>query len=442
LSCFEDADSKPGEGLQAASASPASARRKLADNIASLYLLQGLTYVIPLAVLPYLVRVLGMERYGLLAFAQSFAQYFTTLTDYGFNFSATRSIAQQREDSLAVSRMFSAVLVVKILLMALGLTILAAIVTLIPRFHTDAAFFYVGYIAVAGNVLFPVWYYQGIQRMRYISVVSGVARILAAAALFVFVHRPQDALLALAIQGGGLLLSGVVGLAVVLVHFRLRLTMPSLRELRSALVDGWHLFISTAAVGLYTNTNVFLVGMLSGNVEAGYFSAAEKLIRAMQGLINPISQAIFPHVNTLVKESRELALRFTRRTLRLLAPMTFFPSVAVLILAAPVAHLLFGHNGAGSVPVIRWIALLPFIIAISNVLGVQTMLPFGLDKPFSRILIAGGIFNVLLAVPLVKLFGAQGAGAAVLATESLVTISMAIALKRHGISLFRREQRA
>jgi polysaccharide transporter, PST family len=228
----------------------------------------------------------------------------------------------------------------------------------------------------------------------------------------------------------------------VLVHFRLRLTMPSLRELRRALVDGWHLFVSTAAVSLYTNTNVFLVGMLSGNVEAGYFSAAEKLIRAMQGLINPISQAIFPHVNTLVKESRELALRFTRRTLRLLAPMTFFPSVAVLILAAPVAHLLFGHSGGGSVPVIRWIALLPFLIAISNVLGVQTMLTFGLDKQFSRILIAGGIFNVLLAVPLVKMFGAQGAGAAVLATESLVTISMAIALERHGISLFRREQGA
>ena len=64
-------------------------RRRLFDNIVSLYLLQGLNYIVPVAVLPYLVRVLGMETYGLVAVAQSFAQYFNILTDYGFNFSAT-----------------------------------------------------------------------------------------------------------------------------------------------------------------------------------------------------------------------------------------------------------------------------------------------------------------------------------------------------------------
>ncbi len=72
--------------------------RRLLDNIVSLYLLQGLNYLIPLAVLPYLVRVLGMEAYGLVAVAQSFAQYFNILTDYGFNFSATRSIAQSKHE--------------------------------------------------------------------------------------------------------------------------------------------------------------------------------------------------------------------------------------------------------------------------------------------------------------------------------------------------------
>ena len=87
----------------------AIARRRLMDNILSLYALLGLYYLIPMAVLPYLVRVLGMEMYGLVAFAQSFAQYFTTLTDYGFNYSATRSIAQQREDHNSVSKIFCSV---------------------------------------------------------------------------------------------------------------------------------------------------------------------------------------------------------------------------------------------------------------------------------------------------------------------------------------------
>ena len=412
-------------------------RRRLADNIASLYVLQGLNYIIPMAVLPYLVRVLGMEMYGLLSFAQSFAQYFTILTDYGFNYSATRALAQQQSDSMAASRLFSSVSALKLLFGLFGGLLLVAIVTLVPRLHHEAADFYVGYLAVVGNVLFPVWYYQGIQQMRYISIVSGAARLLAAVSLFVFVHRPQDMILALAIQSSGMLFSGIAGFIVVLLHFHVRLVWPTLQDMRLALAEGWHLFVSTAAISLYTNTNVFLVGMLAGNVEAGYFSAAEKLVRAMNGLIGPVSQATFPHVNTLVKESRAAALGFARKTLGYMLPITLVPSLAILLLAGPVAHICFGHGAGGSIPVLRWIAMLPVIIAVSNILGVQTMIPFGLDKQFSRILVFVGILNVLLAIPLDRFYGARGAGVCVLTAELLVTFAMVVALERRGLSVFR-----
>lgn len=419
-----------------------STRRRLLDNIAALYVLQGLNYLIPAALLPYLIRVLGMEMYGLLAFAQSFAQYFTVLTDYGFNYSATRALAQQEGNPDEASRLFSSVFVLKLLLTSAGVLVLYAIVTMVPRFHLDAKYFYVGYLAVVGNVLFPVWYFQGIQQMRYISIVNGAARLLAAAAIFIFVRHPQDALLALAIQSGGLLLSGVVGTLVVFLHFHVRLVRPSLQEMRTALVEGWHLFVSTAAVSLYTNTNVFLVGALAGNIEAGYFSAAEKIMRALNGLIGPISQAIFPHVNTLVQRSRASALQFARKTLAYMVPITLFPCLAILLLAGPVVVLCFGHGASGTIPVMRWISMLPVIIAISNVLGVQTMVPFGLDKQFSRILILAGLLNVILAVPLIRLYGAEGAGVSVLITETLVTLTMAIYLERHGLSIFRPERTA
>jgi PST family polysaccharide transporter len=414
-----------------------TSRRQLADNIVSLYVLQGLNYVIPMAVLPYLVRVLGMDMYGLMAFVQSFAQYFTILTDYGFSYSATRALAQRQSDSMAVSRLFSSVFALKLLFGLLGVLLLVAIVTLVPRFHNDAAFFYVGYLAVIGNVLFPVWYYQGVQQMRYISFVSGATRLLAAAALFVFVHHPRDMILALAIQSSGMLLSGIAGIIIVMLHFRVRLVWPTLQDMRVALAEGWHLFVSTAAISLYTNTNVFLVGMLAGNVEAGYFSAAEKLIRAMNGLIGPVSQAIFPHMSTLVKESRAAALGFARKMLGYMVPITLVPSLVILLLAGPVALICFGHGGGGSIPVIRWIAMLPVIIAVSNVLGVQIMVPFGLDKQFSRILVFVGILNVLMAIPLDKFYGAEGAGACVLMAELLVTFAMVISLERRGLSVFR-----
>ena len=88
-------------------------RRKLLGNMFWLYSLQGLNYFIPFAVLPYLVRVLGVERYGLVSFAQAFAQYFVILTDYGFNLSATKQIARLRSDPERVSSLFWSVMVIK-----------------------------------------------------------------------------------------------------------------------------------------------------------------------------------------------------------------------------------------------------------------------------------------------------------------------------------------
>ncbi len=417
-----------------------AARKLLADNIVSLYVLQGLNYIVPLAVLPYLVRVLGMSSYGLIAVAQSFAQYFTVLTDYGFNFSATRSIAQSRNDSESVSRQFCAVFIIKFALMCLGAVVLLLVVHFVTRFHSDSSFFQVAYLAVIGNVLFPVWFYQGIEKMRYISIVSGICKLLTAACLFLFIRHPQDALLALFIQSAGLLVAGIAGLTIAFAHFHLHLLMPSVQDLKSAIIEGWHLFVSTAAISLYTNTNVFLVGLLGGNIEAGYFAAADKLIRAMQGVISPITQAVFPHVSSLANQSKERALAFVKKTLLWMGGITIVPSVMLLALAPWVALICFGKDGVASAPVIRWIALLPFIIAISNVLGIQTMIPFGLDRQFSRILIGAGLVNVAIAVPLIRLFGARGAGAAVLCTETLITLTMFLVLHKQRVYIFRQGQ--
>jgi PST family polysaccharide transporter len=401
-----------------------------------LYVLQGLNYLIPLAVLPYLIRVLGIETYGLIAFCQSFALYFVLLTDYGFNFSATRYIAQHRNDPEAISSIFFRVLFIKIGLMVLGLIVLAGIIEVVPRFHEDAVFFLVAYLAVLGNVLLPQWYFQGVEEMRLISLVSGTAKALSAGLLFIVVRQPGDGLMALAIQSSGFVVSGVMGLWIASRKVRLRLEWPKLSELRETLSDGWHLFVSMAAVSLYTNTNVFMVGLLAGNTQAGYFSAAEKLVRGGQGILTPIMQAMFPHVSSLRTKSKELVIDFLRKSLLLVGGLSLAGSLAILLLAQRAAIALFGPQSLGCVPTLRWIALLPFIIALSNVLGIQTMIPFGLDKQFSRILIISGLVNVCAAIPLIHLYGSQGAGAAVLGTEILVTTLMVIVLERKNIAIF------
>ena len=413
-------------------------RRKLIGNMFWLYMLQGLNYVVPLAVLPYLLRVLGVERYGLVAFAQAFAQYFVLITDYGFNLSATKQIAIIRPDRERVSRLFWCVVLIKLALMLLGALVTACAVLMVPRFRADAGLYAIAYLAVLGSVLFPTWLFQGMEQMRYISVVSGGAKIFSALLLFVLVHQRSDYVLALAIQSGGLVLAGIAGLWIAITHFRISYAQPSKRELAQTLRDGWHLFVSNAAAALYATSYVFFVGLLAGNTQAGYYSAAEKIVRGIQGTLSPMTGAIYPHVSELAAKSGEMALSFIRKILVWIALVSFIPSAALLLFARPVTRILFGNAADGIVAPLRWTAALPFVVAISAVFAIQTMIPFGLEKQLSRIYVVAGLGSLIFCLPLIHYFGAAGAGAGVLVVETSVVLAMWGVLAAHGLHFGRK----
>ena len=415
---------------------PFFSRRLLFENISSLMALQGLNYIVPLVTLPYLVRVLGIGPFGLISVAQAFATYFVIFTDYGFNLAATRRIALQHDDMAAVSGIFSAVITIKIILMLFGLGVMAIVLVVVPHFRPDADIYAVSYMAVIGGVLLPTWLFQGLQDMRTIAVLNGVTKLASACLLFVFVHSSRDYLVAAALPPLGALVSGMAGLWICFQRLHLHYKLPTYRLIREQLADGFHLFVSTASITLYTNTNVFLVGLLAGNVQAGYFSTGERVVGAAQGLLAPVFQGIFPHVNAMARESKERAVAFLRRSLFWVGLVSLLPSLTLLIFAHPLVLLAFGSKALGSVPVLRWIALLPFVIALSNVLGIQTMVTFGKEKQLSRILIAAGAVNVVLCALLVLHFGASGAAASVFAVEVGVTLAMAALVWQLGI--FRR----
>jgi PST family polysaccharide transporter len=409
--------------------------RRLLGNMFWLFSLQGLNYIIPLAVLPFLVRVLGIDRYGLVAFAQSFAQYFVILTDYGFNLSATKQIARVRLDPQRVSSLFWCVIILKTAFMLVGIVVLAALLVAIPRFRSDALLYAVAYLAVIGTVLFPTWLFQGMEQMKYISMVSGGAKLASALALFVFVRDRSDYILALGILSGGMLATGVIGLLVAIGKFHIVPRVPAIRDIRETLRDGWHLFVSTAATTFYTNSNVFLVGILAGNVQAGYFSAAEKIIRGMQGLLGPVTQAIYPHVNSLAGRSQDLALAFLRKSFIWIGAFSFVPSLLLLLFAAPVARFVVGPNAAACTLIFRWMAMLPFVVAVSNVLGIQTMIPFGLERQLSRIYAVAGFGSLALSILLILSYGALGAAVSVLTVELAIVICMWATLRSRGLNV-------
>ncbi len=412
---------------------------KLFENIISLATIKGLQYLLAFITFPYLVRVLQVEQYGLIVFAQSIVQYFVLLTDYGFNLLGPREIAQH--DSVQeVGMVFSNIFFAKLLLLFCSTVVFISGLLCLEQYReVDVALYLTSYLMVIGNVLFPVWFFQGIQQMRYITFVNIVANITRVAGIFIFVKSPQDYLVAALFQAIVPLIASLFSWIILVKDYPEVLVLPSYKGIKKMLKDGWSIFTSTVAINLYTASNVVFLGMLTNNVVVGYFSGAKKIIDNITQLISPITQAIYPYVSKKASASKTDALRFLHKIVILLGGGNFILSLFILIFAEWIVELLLGNGYEQSVLLLRIMALLPVIISLSNVFGVQTMLVFGMQKAFSKILIMAAVLNTCIVFPLIYYFEGEGVSISITVTECFVTVAMWYVLKSNGINLLRKQ---
>ncbi len=409
----------------------------VAQNAASLYVIQFANYLLPLITVPYVVRVLHPSGYGLVAFGQSFVGYFSVCINYGFAFSATRQISVARQDPAAVSRIAFSVWGAKLLLCLMGLLVLLPLVHLVPTLRQNRGLLFILYGLLLGDVLFPTWLFQGMERMVNISVINLLVRLLVVVGIFTLIKRPEDYLWYAGLGSLGAIAAGLGGAAWAFRLFALQPLIPSPGQIWQALKEGWMLFLSTASVSLYTVGNAFILGMLTTPTVVGYYSAGEKLISAALNLTGPISQAAFPRFAKMAADSKYHALRWGRRMLLLMGGLGAVLSIVLFTAAPLIVRIILGLQFTPSINVIRVLAPLPFLVCLSNVLGIQIMLPFGKDKLFAFIIFSAGVVNLLLAFVLTPFWQELGMATAVLVSEVAVTCSMFAILAIYGLNPFR-----
>ena len=202
------------------------AKRNLLENFLSLGALQIVGYIIPLINLPYLSRILGVEKFGLVFFAFAFMQYFIMLTDYGFGLSATREIAINRHNSNNISNIFSAVTFIKFCLLIISFLVLCIMIIFIPKLHQNWLIFILSFLMVVGNAIYPVWFFQGMERMKYITFLNILAKIIFLVLIFIFVKKESDYIIVPLLNSLGFLVSGIIGMYFAIKELGARLYIP------------------------------------------------------------------------------------------------------------------------------------------------------------------------------------------------------------------------
>ena len=407
----------------------------LFKNFTSLSILQISNYLFPLITLPYLVRVLGPGKYGLVNFAAAFAAYFTIITDYGFNLSATQEISVNRDDPKRVSEIFSSVFTLKMLLFVLSTLIFLPIVYVVPLFKENLILFVVTFFSVFGTALFPLWFYQGIERMKYILIITVSVRLVTTVLIFIFIQSENDFVKLAGLNTLTQFTVGIIGLLLVLSKFSVKYTFPNILLLKQQLKIGWNLFLSTVSINLYTTSNVFILGLFAPANIVGYYAAADKVRMAFQGILSPMSQSVFPYVNKLLSESYDRFISFNKKLFKIALVIGTVISLLLFLFADPIVSIVLGKDYQSSVPVLRIIAWLPLVIILSNVLGIQTMLPLNKQKSFALILFFAAMINLTLSFIIVPIYFEIGTSISVLTTELFVTLAFFVFVKKNKIPI-------
>lgn len=362
---------------------------RLINSISHLALLQIFGYFLPLITVPYLYRVLGLELYGLVLFAAAFMVYFNVLVDFGFNLSAVRSISMVKQKGQELSLVFSSVILSKLFLLFFSFFLLSLVVFWIPLFREYPRLYFYSFLTVIGQALFPVWFFQGLEEMKYITVINIASKLLSVLPIFFFVVSPEDYLKVPLFLGLGSVFGGIVGVFMACLKFGIRLTNVGSSRVLSALKESLTYFLSRVSLSIYTATNTFLIGLVMGNTAVGMFAAADKLYQAYSGLFGTVVQALYPRM--VISKSIALWKKIVFSSLGF-----NFLFVVFLIWFAPwVLQLVYSDVNPLTITVFRVLLFTTLFSFPSMLMGFPLLGAWGHVKIVNYSIVAASLFHIL-----------------------------------------------
>jgi O-antigen/teichoic acid export membrane protein len=211
--------------------------------------------------------------------------------------------------------------------------------------------------------------------------------------------------------------------------------------MRVELNDSWHAFLAVGASSLYRSSNAVVLGFMAGPTAVAYYSLAEKLVKAVQEICRPVTQATYPRICALFATQKLEALLLLRKLLLGIGILNITTSLGLYFFAGEIIHLISGYKMDSAIIVLQYMSPIPLIGGINSILGVQTMHPFGYTKAFSKFVLSAGLINITLIIPFVFYYSAQGAGLCYLASELFLLTKLLVFHKKMKINLFKAVKR-
>jgi PST family polysaccharide transporter len=396
--------------------------KRLLENFLSLAFLRGFSRVLPLIITPFLFRTLGMHCFGTIEFIKAFSYYFIVFTEFGFHYSATRQISLYRNEPNKVNEIHSCLLILKTVMVFAIFLVVLAMSTWLEQIKAIRLPLLLYFPTVIANCFFPIWIFQGFEKMKVMTLINITGKFLFMIGLFVFIRSPQDFLIYPIALSTAETIRVLFSLYYAHKHFHLKLTLPSFDRLLFQIKDGLHIFLSNVSISIYSRLPTIFLGFYSGPIAVSIYSVGVRIVRSLLGMIDPLTQAIFPYLSRKLYAAFDQGVTITLRILKISGSIALIISLWTLLFAKPLVYVMSGTVSLETILVLKIVSFLPFVVVLSNIIGIQILINLEKRHEYAYTMLVAGIFCALILWFLVPAYSAIGAAIGILATEIFATL--------------------
>ena len=380
--------------------------KRLAENFVSLTLLQICSYIFPILTFPYLTRILGVEYFGAIAFASVVVSYFQTFIDWGFFLISTREIAKNRDNKQIVNRIFSITTYSKLILLALGIVLLVILTLLVPIFREKIILIWLTFLIIPGHIFFPEWFFQGLERMKYLTLLNFVIKLTFTGLVFVFITKPEDYLYQPILISLGYIVAAVIAMYIILFRWKYSFVKVSIKECITSIKECSDVFINTLMPNLYNSFSVILLGFWGGNTANGILEGGSKFVTISYNFLQVISRVFF-HFLARKIEKHSLYVKIN-------IGCSSFIAITLFIFAPQLVSLFLTDEFSNSIVVLRILAPSLIFTSLSSAYGANYLILQGREQLARNISVISCIIGFICAWILVYCYSWLGAALAML----------------------------
>lgn len=363
--------------------------KTILENMSWVTVVEVFILIAPLITYPYLVKVLGMELYGIIISAQVLASYATIIIDFGSNSVVAKHVSINRNNKEMLSEIVCSVFTVRSFLWLVCLPIYCAVVFLVPVYRGYWVLFLISYGLTLNDVLFPRYFFQGIENMRISSIINIAIKLFFILLVFVLVKEVSDYLMVPILYTLGYALAGVVSMYIVFGRMKIHFAIPPVKRMMVYVKDSSAIFATDLICTIKDKFNYILLGGFSGMANVVVYDLGIKLNVIIVKPVQIIGQVLFPRF-AKTKNSKKL------NQMTLVVFILALLSAIVVNIFLPWIVDFFLHTEIDLLP-LRIFTLAPVFLSVSSFLSSNFFIAFGYNKyMLYSILVTTGAYLVAL----------------------------------------------